>query len=134
MDTEKKYEILVVDDEETFRKSLGRVLRKNYNIKYAASGNEAIQMLKSGYEPDVCTCDVAMNDGNGKDVYEAMSDDFKRRIIFMTGGGFRKDLNQFIVERRGDDRVIDKPFNVEELKWLVAEILAERKKQLRNQK
>lgn len=129
MDTGRKYKLLIVDDQEMVRKSTGRHFRGSYDMQFASSGNEAISLLYGGYTPDVCICDVSMANGTGKDVYEAAAADFRERIIFVTGGGgFREDLDEFIRQRRADDHVIDKPFDPRELKWLVAEILVERRK------
>ena len=51
--------ILIVDDEESIRSALRRVLRREYKLSFAPSAIEALQMLKSE-RPDVIISDHLM--------------------------------------------------------------------------
>lgn len=51
---------LLVDDEESFRKTLcKRLTRRGMTVEQAGSGEEALELLKS-YQPDVILLDVKM--------------------------------------------------------------------------
>ena len=61
--------ILVVDDEESIRKTVGLSLTKaGYDVQEAEDGGKAIQVLNSGDNPmmvDVIICDIRMPKING---------------------------------------------------------------------
>jgi DNA-binding NtrC family response regulator len=61
--------ILVVDDEESIRKTVGLSLTKaGYDVRVAEDGGKAIEMLNSGDNPmmvDVIICDIRMPKING---------------------------------------------------------------------
>ena len=52
--------VLVVDDEIHMRRLAARILElSGYNVLEAASGNEALSIVKET-PPDVITCDISM--------------------------------------------------------------------------
>lgn len=66
--TAKKARILVVEDEEEYRKLLRRVLEKaGYEMLEAATGAEALALF-SAHEPDLILLDVVLPDMLGFDV------------------------------------------------------------------
>ncbi len=67
-ETTIKPKVLVVDDEETYLRTLRRILRKDFNVLTAGSGPEGIEVLEQN-----------------KDVALIMSD---QRMPFMTGSDF----------------------------------------------
>ena len=62
--TESKPRLLIVDDEESIRSALRRTLRRDYEIQLAASGPEALELLK-GFRPDVILSDHLMPEMTG---------------------------------------------------------------------
>ena len=62
--TESKPRLLIVDDEESIRSALRRTLRRDYEIQLAASGAEALELLK-GFRPDVILSDHLMPEMTG---------------------------------------------------------------------
>ena len=63
---EKSAHLLIVDDEESIRSALRRVLRRDYKLSFAASGAEALALLKTE-RPDVILSDHLMPEMTGLD-------------------------------------------------------------------
>ena len=61
---DKAAHLLIVDDEENIRSALRRVLRREYKLSFAASGPEALQLLKTE-RPDVIISDHLMPEMTG---------------------------------------------------------------------
>src|SRR6266487_7186233 len=62
--------VLVVDDEEAVRESLGRALRlEGYDVELASDGAEALERLDAnGDDPDLVVLDVLMPNVDGLEV------------------------------------------------------------------
>lgn len=68
--TDKKKQILVVDDEPAWLKSMAYVLRKEgYQVKAAQSAAEALALLAK-FRPDLIVSDLSMPDMNGFDLLD----------------------------------------------------------------
>jgi DNA-binding NtrC family response regulator len=64
----KSAHLMLVDDEESIRSSLRRVLRRDYELSFASSASEALQMLKTmEHRPDVIVSDHLMPEMTGLD-------------------------------------------------------------------
>ena len=61
---EKSAHLLIVDDEESIRSALRRVLRRDYTLSFAASGPEGLKLLKTE-RPDVIISDHLMPEMTG---------------------------------------------------------------------
>ncbi len=59
-----KPHILVVDDEENIRSALRRILRRDYQLSFAESGAQALEILKTE-RPDVILSDYLMPEMTG---------------------------------------------------------------------
>jgi DNA-binding NtrC family response regulator len=59
-----KPHILVVDDEENIRSALRRILRRDYQLSFAESGAQALELLKT-QRPDVILSDYLMPEMTG---------------------------------------------------------------------
>jgi len=63
---EKSAHLMLVDDEESIRSSLRRVLRRDYELSFAASASEALKMLQTMEKrPDVIVSDHLMPEMTG---------------------------------------------------------------------
>ena len=60
--------ILVVDDSEDIRNLFAAMLKPKYDLKFAASGNEALQQADTDPLPDLILLDVRMPDMDGIEV------------------------------------------------------------------
>lgn len=92
----------------------------NADVVAAHTGAQAIALLQGGSEFQLILCDLMMPDMTGKSVYAAIQqrcDRTAQRIVFMTGGSFLAELNDFL--RAIPNRCLKKPFAIDELKKLL---------------
>lgn len=86
MGENKKSHILIVDDQELFRKSLSNILEHKYTLSTAKTGQMALDKAKEVL-PDLILLDVVMPDMSGFDVLASLKDSDETRsipVIFIT--------------------------------------------------
>jgi DNA-binding response OmpR family regulator len=117
--------ILLVDDDESFRKMLRKTLiRMGYDVLEARNGDEALKAYELELV-DLMLTDLVMPESEGLETISA----FKRKhsgakIIAMSGGGrvSAKDyLN--VAKMLGANRVLSKPFSNEEMEAAIKDVL-----------
>jgi len=120
--------ILVVDDEPSIIDILYDVLRLDgHQIETALNGRLALSKLQSGLF-DVVISDLRMPGMSGQELYRLLrqsESDLAGRIIFTTGDVASQDTQIFLQESRSP--YLQKPFNLNEVRRLVQEILSARK-------
>jgi DNA-binding NtrC family response regulator len=111
--------ILIADDDEVSRNLLKEILQKeSYAIQLAASGEEAIDLLKRQSFP-IIVSDIRMLELDGMAVLrEAKQAQPETVVILMTGFGSMEGAIQAIQEGAFD--YVSKPFKISELKSVVA--------------
>jgi len=121
--------ILVVDDEERFRKSMARILKsKGYVVDEASDGMDALNRLATGGF-DVVLLDLKMPELSGEDTYnEIRLQGFDVETICLTGHVSINDATKLL--QRGVFDYLVKPASVEEILNTVQRAME--KKQLRN--
>jgi len=114
--------ILVVDDDESIRKSLTAVLRdEGYAVDVAASGGEAIRKSEETVY-NLALIDIKLPDMEGIDILTRMKDTVpKVRKIIMTG--FPSVQNAIEAVNRKADAYLLKPVEVEKLLVTIREQL-----------
>jgi CheY-like chemotaxis protein len=118
--------ILLVDDNEQVRTTLGAVLEANqFQVTKAASVGEALQII-SKHSFDVLLCDLHMpGAGDGFTVVSAMRHTNKDAItLVFTGYPALKEAMQAILLQA--DEILVKPMGVDELVELIRDKLAKR--------
>ncbi len=103
--------VLLVDDDPAVARAIRRQLR-DMDVSIANGGEEALQLLKTGAEPDAVLCDVMMQGISGQDVYEAVAatrPSLLPKLIFLTGGATIPEVAAFL--RRSGVRHLSKPFD-----------------------
>ncbi len=93
-DHSSKAEILIVDDQPLNLKILGEILSRNFEVRVATSGREAIGIVMSDQPPDLILLDIIMPEMNGYDVCRLIkSDPHAQRIpiIFITSKNDAED-------------------------------------------
>ncbi|MDO8990102.1 MAG: response regulator [Sideroxyarcus sp.] len=104
--------ILVVDDDEFQHKLIGKLLEKqNYNLVFAASGGEALNLLRK-MQPDIILMDVMMPDMDGLEALrnlKAMPQLAMIPVIMITG----KSEGQVVSDslKAGAANFVVKPFD-----------------------
>jgi signal transduction histidine kinase/ActR/RegA family two-component response regulator len=114
--------ILVIDDEESVRDVLSRMLRvKGHQVVVASDGEEGIERFKKG-EFDLVFTDLGMPKISGWDVGRAIKGmNSKVPIAMITGWGM--ELNREKMSESGIDLIISKPFNFDRVIQLVSEAI-----------
>ena len=119
------YSILVVDDEESIRAALTRVLTpEGYAIIEAATIAEGFSACVRN-KPDLIIMDVNLPDGDGVSLCSKIKSDQKLRhipIFMLTGESVDVDNRLAGLEAGADDYIL-KPFNPGELIFRVKRIL-----------
>jgi putative two-component system response regulator len=121
--------VLIVDDEIGPRESLRMILKQNYNVFAADSGQSAIQMVQQA-KMDVITLDLKMPGISGIDALkEIRTIDPDVMAIIITGFGSLKSAIEAI--RYGVFDYIPKPFNVPEILTIINRSVQQRRLNLK---
>ena len=114
--------ILAVDDEPNLRELLRIVLEgEGYTVRTAASYAEGTQLLT--HEPfDLVICDIFLPDGNGLDLVRTFRPTLER-TQFVVVTAHTTPAHALTALREGAVEYLSKPFDIEELKMIVAKQL-----------
>ncbi len=111
--------ILLVDDYAAFANSLRLALLDAHDVVVATSGEQALaELQRSAF--DVVLCDLMMPVISGAELHQRIAAQWpglERRMIFMTGGSYTHETNQFL--RQVTNPRLEKPFPVDELRALL---------------
>jgi CheY-like chemotaxis protein len=118
--------ILVVDDEQTVRNLLKKVLaEEGHDVETVDNANDALEMLQTG-RYGLILLDVKMPGMSGPELYrniEKIARSLARRVLFVTGDVMGPSTQEFLNKTKA--RHINKPFDVKLLKKTVNQMLAE---------
>lgn len=115
--------ILIADDCEDMLNYLKEILSKEYFVIDAVDGESALQNALD-YIPDVIISDIMMPKLDGIEFCKKLRNDEKSAhipIIFITAKNLRND--RMIGFASGADHYLEKPFNTDELKLILSNIL-----------
>lgn len=106
-------QVLLVDDEPDIRALVSLVLQRlgGFTVRAASSGQEALDVLRGGYMPDIILLDVMMPGMDGVQTLaemRAMPTIEKLPICFLTAKIQPADVTQW--RALGVDEVLTKPF------------------------
>ena len=111
--TGEQRRILVVDDEQTVRDFLGRILEKaGYDVITAANGQEALDKM-SQFDVSLVLLDIMMPGLDGFEVLERMPQYLNIPVIMLSG--IRDETTKIDSLGLGADDYIAKPFSAGEL-------------------
>jgi len=110
-----QFTVLIVDDDDEIRYSLGRVLgSQGYRIDTAASGEEGIEKVKRGPAPDLIFMDIRMGGITGLETLQHMrAIDSNLQIILMTAFGTAQTAIEAM--KFGAHDYVMKPFDPEKV-------------------
>ena len=114
--------ILICDDDVSVRLLLRVLLDGDYEFGEASDGTEALELLQR-LKPDLLVLDILLPGKNGLDVLEELRRDPELRHmpkVVVTASPEQEDA----ALAAGADRFFMKPFEPDELKGAVAELLA----------
>lgn len=116
---------LVIEDEETQRASIKRILEsEGYNVKLAADAAELTTVLDETNEIHFIIMDIGLPWVNGFELAQMLKDhkDLKKiPLLFLSGSQSQDDLDR--ARDIGAEDFIKKPFDINKLKTRVREIL-----------
>jgi two-component system chemotaxis response regulator CheY len=118
--------ILIVDDYQSVRKTLGRALeRVGYKTFLAASGDEALTILR-GFHVDAVILDLHMPVMSGQTLFHLIISTWpalKAKVLIMTGDARVEEKEAWL--KLYDLPVVKKPFELGEILTLVDVLTAE---------
>jgi CheY-like chemotaxis protein len=117
-----KLKILVVDDDENIREVLSDLLLlEGYEILLAEDGEQALLIFEE-ILPDVVITDLGMPGISGWEVARRIkSKDPSKKVIVISGWGATLQKDQ--LEENYVDQVLPKPFHLEQVKKIIAEVM-----------
>ncbi|MGK5086877.1 response regulator [Bdellovibrionota bacterium FG-2] len=119
--TEKKYTIMIVDDEADIIEGLTDALSDDYNVISALSGEEALQKMEEHF--DLIICDMRMPGIQGYDVLKAVVKKDERIPKILLTGYADLEAAKAAVNAGKIQRYESKPLNIATLKKIVKEEL-----------
>lgn len=118
--------VLVVDDDEELRHYLGTHLEKNYKVKEAKDGAEALKIVGE-WQPDLIVSDVIMPEVDGLSLLKRIKSHSDTNHIPVVLLSSKTELSDRMAAwDRGADGYIGKPFNIEELDALIDTLIENR--------
>ncbi len=122
----KKYRILVVDDEPLIRESLYEIFRmEGYRVQMAEGGREALQLMKKS-EFDIVVTDCKLQKMSGIDLLEMIKKDSPgTEVIMITGYGSIETAVEAM--KKGARDYITKPINDNEIKIIIEKTIESKK-------
>jgi two-component system response regulator AtoC len=105
--------ILIADDEESLRYSLGSILKiRGYNVTLVEDGLKAVEAVKNG-NFDVAFLDIRMPEMNGVDAFKEIKEFNKKIIVVIMTAYALTDL----MEKAEKEAflIIDKPFDIDKI-------------------
>ncbi len=126
MEKRQDINVLLVDDEESFRTTASILFRKrSINLTAAASGKQAIEEIKKG-KTDVVVLDLKMPDMDGNEVLHAIKKLSPRvEVIILTGHGTSESV--FYGLREGAFAYLTKPCDIDLLTVKIREAFFRKK-------
>jgi len=118
--------VLVADDEESARQTLGQILREDgYEVTLAADGNEALSLV-ARESPDILLTDLKMPRLDGHELLARVRQGFPDvAVVIMTAHGTIRSAVKAL--REGAEDYLTKPIDVEELEHLLEGIMKRRR-------
>jgi len=111
--------ILVVDDELATRESLRMILKRNYDLLLAASGEEALVLLETR-QPDLVLLDIIMPGIDGMETLKRIKEkNRKQQVVMITATKTVKTAVEAM--KLGAFDYLTKPFDVNEITHVVEE-------------
>src|ERR1051326_8693818 len=124
----ERVRVLLVDDEELIRRPMGRFLKKRgAEIAEAVDGLEALERIRTGFEPHVILADLRMPRMDGAEFFLRLQEErpaLADRVLFLSG-----DITHLAGRGLAEvprDRVLVKPVELAELERRLVEFVREK--------
>ncbi len=118
-----EFSILIVEDEQTLRRLLAYRLGKQYDVRTASNGLEALELIEEEI-PDLIISDIMMPQMDGYALLQALQkEEATRSIPFIFLTAKNQEADKLRGMRSGVDDYITKPFDVDRLLTRIARLL-----------
>jgi DNA-binding response OmpR family regulator len=105
--------ILIVEDEVSIAEPFARMLeREGFKAKVASTAAEALRSVRAE-PPDLVVLDIALPDGDGRDVCRALRAESAVAVIMLTARG--TEMDRVVGLELGADDYVVKPFSAAEM-------------------
>lgn len=98
METEKKYSIMIVDDDKFLVDMYSiKFVEKGFSVETASNGPEALQKIDSGLKPDIFLVDIVMPEMDGFELVQHIIQRQKEKrssIIILSNLGQKEDVEK----------------------------------------
>ncbi len=118
-------DVLVIDDDPNILTVLtGMLLKAGHTVRYALSGNEGLRLF-SQQKPDLLITDIIMPEKDGMELIAEIRKKARDvKIIAISGGAdFIPDHYLDTARLFGAQRILKKPFNLDELTQAIDSLL-----------
>jgi len=117
--------VLVAEDEEGVRAMLGIALRAaGFNSLLCSDGEEALQQLEDGLEPDLVLMDVRMPRMGGVELARRVREQQRWDLIpLIAMSAYSDDLQEHEIKAAGADAFLPKPFTISDLRSMLSSLL-----------
>jgi len=124
--TQTKGRILIADDEEAARRSLGQILTEDgYEVFLAQDGEEALRLVAQ-HSPDILLSDLRMPKLDGHELLTRVRQGYPGvALLIMTAHGTIRSAVKAVQE--GAEDYLTKPIDVEELERILKRIMGRRR-------
>jgi two-component system alkaline phosphatase synthesis response regulator PhoP len=110
-----KKKVLIVDDEQSIRRVISEILKKDYDLVEAQNGKDAVYLARN-QKPDVIVMDMIMPIMDGITACDQIrKEETTANIPIIMLTAIDHYLNRNIAENVGIDVYLTKPFNQHEL-------------------
>jgi CheY-like chemotaxis protein len=116
--------ILLVEDDPLVARAVRRTLSREHEVVFVEGGRAALQALAKE-QFDLVMSDLMMPEMTGMDLHDELSRTHPQvaaKMVFLSGGAFTEAAREFL--RRIPNPQVEKPFNPQELRALVARLIA----------
>ncbi len=117
--------ILVIEDDEAMRSSLKRIFESDgYQVRTAADGTELSSTLDD-IPPDLIVLDIGLPWINGLELGQMLKEHADLRkipLVFISGIATSEDMQRAFAI--GADEFVQKPFEMDDLKKIISDLLA----------
>lgn len=112
--------ILICDDEEGIRESLKLILEKEYDLKFARSGDEALKITREK-PSDIVILDIKMPRKDGLETLKELKKLNPASKVIIATGYKSADIAQEAIKLGASDYVV-KPFNRDDIRKVVQKL------------
>ena len=120
-----KAKVLVIDDEPAMREIIGEVISLDkYDVSFAEDGEQGLEMYRTD-KPDLVITDLHMPNKDGASLVQELKEEFPKARIMVLSGSQNVDMFARVVHMNAN-RIMTKPFTIDELLDAIAELIDEK--------